>query len=215
MTTNPIGLPLHHLWVKTLTIGATTLNETDVIDLVQSGNATLIGAAPSVTNLSCTIRRISNEFTLTFSLTGASITVTDGAGSGSHGALKIFDFAESGLLITGCRQNYTAFAEGAALTGAAGDAVFKIGVGTVAIAAAADAALGATNKDVGGEVSVTLSGGTGVGTAHTGSALTLDGTSTAVDLYLNWSGSAATIDANSTISVTGSITVTGTLLGDD
>lgn len=34
-------------------------------------------------------------------------------------------------------------------------------------------------------------------------------------LNLNWSGSAATIDATSTIDVTGTITVIGIFMGDD
>lgn len=215
MTTNPIALPLHHLWVKTLTIGGTTLNETDILDIVQSANATLVGAAPTVAGLTCAMRRMGDEFTLTFTLAGVVITVTDGAASGSHGALKIFDFVETGIVINGCRQNYTAFAEGAALTGEAGDAVFEIGVGTVAIAAAADGTLGATNDNVGADVDVTLSSGTGTGTTHTAPSLAVDGSSTAADLYLNWSGTAATIDATSTIAVTGTITVNGTLMGDD
>jgi hypothetical protein len=154
-------------------------------------------------------------FHLTFTLTGASIPVTDAAGSGSHGPLKLFDFNEGGIVFLGCRQDYTAFAEGAALTGAAGDAAFKIGVGTAIIAAAADGALATANKDIGGEISVTLSGGTGTGTLHTASSVIKDGTTTAADLNLNWSGTAATIDANSTITVTGTITVLGCFLGDD
>lgn len=70
----------------------------------------------------------------------------------------------------------TAFAEGAALTGAAGDASFVMGLGSVA-ANAGDAALTGTEVDFG---------------AVTG-----------------------TIDANSTISVTGTISVVGLLMGDD
>jgi hypothetical protein len=217
--TNPIAIqspsPIHHLWVKTLTIGDTTLNESDIQEIVQTLNATRVGAVPTVTGLSCNISRLGTQFTLTFTLDSVSITVTDGAGSGSHGSLKIFDFVETGLIIAGCRQDYTAFAEGAALTGEAGDAVFEIGVGTVAIAAAANGTLGATNDNVGAGVDVTLSDGTGAGTAHTASNLAVDGTGTAADLYLNWSGTAATIDATSTIAVTGTITVAGLLLGDD
>ncbi len=38
---------------------------------------------------------------------------------------------------------------------------------------------------------------------------------TVIDLNLNWSGTAATIDATSTIDVTGTIRVVGVLLGDD
>jgi hypothetical protein len=152
---------------------------------------------------------------LTFTLTAASIPVTDAAGSGSHGPLKLFDFNQGSIQWLGCRQNYTAFAEGAALTGAAGDAVFKIGVGDTIIAAAADGALATGNKNIGGEVSVTLSGGTGTGTATTTAGAATDGTATAADLNLNWSGTAATIDANSTIAVTGTITVSFLFLGDD
>jgi hypothetical protein len=153
-------------------------------------------------------------FKFDVTLTAAQIPVTDAAGSGSYGALKLFDFNEGAIAFIGCRQNYTAFAEGAALTGAAGDAVFDIGVGSVAIAAAADGALSGTNDDIGTEVAVTLSGGTGTGTGVNGNVV-LNGTATAVDLALNMSGTAATIDASSTLDVTGTITVAGVFLGDD
>lgn len=76
---------------------------------------------------------------------------------------------------------------------------------------------GLTNKDLApyfgssGKVSEVLSG------KHTGplDIGVVDGTSTAADLYLNWSGTAATIDATSTITVTGTITVAGRMMGDD
>ena len=153
-------------------------------------------------------------FHLTFTLDAAQVPVTDAAASGSYGALKLFDFNEGAVSVFGCRQDYTAFAEGSALTGAAGDASFDIGVGSVAIAAAADGALASTDDDIGAEVNITLSGGTGTGTGVTG-ASSFNGTATAVDLALNWSGTAATIDASSTIDVTGTITVSGVMLGDD
>lgn len=152
-----------------------------------------------------------------FKLAAARITVTDAAGSGSYGSLKIYDFPQSALSFLGSRQDYTAFAEGAALTGAAGDAVFEIGLGTTAISAAADGTLGnGAQENVGQAVGVTLSGGTGTGTAVTGCLTTaINGTATASDLYLNWSGSAATIDANSTINVTGTFSVLWAHMGDD
>lgn len=181
--------------------------------------ATSVGAvaAPASGTTAVSISKVGSIVTLTFTLTAAQIAVTDGAGSGSHGALKLFDFVQQAISFLGCRQDYTAFAEGAALTTGAGDAAFQIGVGTTAIAAAADGALADANENVGNEISITLSGGTGVGTdvsgALTGSAV--NGTGTAADLYLNWSGSAATIDATSTIDVTGTITVVCAFLGDD
>jgi hypothetical protein len=153
----------------------------------------------------------------TFTLAAARISVTDAGVSGSYGSLKIYDFPAAALSFLGARQDYTAFAEGAALTTAAGDAAFEIGVGTTAISAAADGTLGnGVQEDVGQAVTVTLVAGTGTGTAVDGAKTTaLNGTATATDLYLNWSGTAATIDANSTIDVTGTISVLWVHMGDD
>lgn len=151
----------------------------------------------------------------TFTLTAAQVPVTDAAASGSYGTLKLATLPQGSILFLGCRQNYTAFAEGAALTGGAGDASFDIGVGSVAIAAAADGALAGTDDDIGAEVNITLSGGTGTGTGHSGVSVAHDGTTTAATINLNWSGTAATIDANSTIDVTGTITVLWAHMGDD
>jgi hypothetical protein len=180
-------------------------------------NAELIGTVnqPTSGTVSCVRKRIGPLFELTFTLDAARIPVTDAAGSGSYGSLKLFDFLEGAIAYQACRQDYTTFAEGAALTGEAGDASFDIGVGTVAIASAADGALATTDDDIGTEVNITLSGGTGTGTNVNASTAVVNGTATATDINLNWSGTAATIDANSTIDVTGTITVVGYFLGDD
>jgi hypothetical protein len=154
-------------------------------------------------------------FNFTFTLNAARVPITDAAASGSFGSLKLFDFVQGAVAFHGTRQNYTAFAEGALLTGDAGDAVFDIGVGSVAIAAAADGALATTSDNIGDEIAITLSGGTGTGTGVFIPTAVLDGTSTAIDLALNISGTAATIDASSYLDVTGTITVAGVFLGDD
>lgn len=154
-------------------------------------------------------------FSMKFDFNAARITVTDAGASGSSGSLKLFDFRAGGVQMLSSRHDWTAFAEGAALTGGAGDASFVIGFGSVA-ANAGDGALTGTEVNFGATRSITLSGGTGTGaTTLTGAQPPLDGTSTAVDLYLNWSGTAATIDANSTIDVTGTYTINGVLVGDD
>lgn len=175
-----------------------------------------IGSLNPASGLSVDIKKSgAGLYRLDFTLTAVSLTVTDAAGSGSSASLKIFDFAPGSILFLGSRQDYTAFAEGSALTGAAGDAAFVMGLGSVA-ANAGDAALTSTEVDFGAVTStITLSGGTGTGTKHTAGAVIFDGTSTPTDLYLNWSGSAATIDANSTISVTGTLSVLVAVLGDD
>ncbi len=182
-------------------------------------DTTVVGAvgAPAAGTISVIEDQFGPYVRTTFTLTAASITVTDGAAGGSHGSLKIYDMPAGAIVFLGARQDYTAFSEGAALTTAAGDAVFEIGVGTTAIAAAADGTLGdGVNENVGQAVAVTLSGGTGTGTAVDGTKATaLNGTATAVDLNLNWSGTAATIDATSTVTVTGTITVLWVNMGDD
>jgi hypothetical protein len=150
-----------------------------------------------------------------FTLAAAQIPVTDATTSGSYGALKLADLPQLAYAIVGTRQNYTAFAEGAALTGGVGDAVFDIGVGSAAIAVAADGALAGTDDDIGTEVAITLSGGTGTGTGVNGSTTAINGTASAGSFNLNWSGTAATIDASSTIDVTGTIEIVWADLGDD
>lgn len=172
---------------------------------------------PSTGTLSVKEEQFGPFVRTTFTMNALRMTVTDAAGSGSYGVHKLYDMPAAAVTFLGCRQDYTAFAEGAALTGAAGDAAFEIGVGTTAISAAADGTLGnGAQENVGQAVSVTLSGGTGTGTAVDGCKTTaLNGTATALDLNLNWSGSAATIDATSTIDVTGTISVLWCHMGDD
>ena len=153
---------------------------------------------------------------LKFTLAAARVTVTDAGAGGSFGALKLMDLVPGAWARLGAIQSYTAFAEGAALTGAAGDAVFDIGVGSVAKAAAADGALGgATDDDIAGEIAVTLAGGTATASLVEGPSTTvINGTATAADIVLNVSGTAATIDATSTLDVTGTIILTLMHLGD-
>ena len=192
--------------------------------LVKTGGADEVGigalaTAPASGTVTVVQQRFGSFFSLTFTLAAASIPVTDAAGSGSSGSLKLWDFAQAGIVPLGCRQNYTAFAEGAALTGGAGDASFVMGVGSAA-ANAGDGALTGTEVDIGAvTAAITLSGGTSTGTKLSGAGLNtsaaLDGTTSASAIYLNWSGTAATIDANSTIAVTGTVTVIGAFLGDD
>lgn len=155
------------------------------------------------------------EFRIEFTLNKARIVTHDGTTSGSYGSLKIFDFIKSAITILAVRQNYTAFVEGSALDTSAGDVVHVLGVGSAAISTARDGTLSGTENDLGTKTSqITNSGGTGTGSQVDGAKTTgLDGTGSAKSLYLNWSGTAATSDADSTIDVTGTITVTGIMAG--
>lgn len=155
-------------------------------------------------------------YRMDITLRAARITVTDAAGSGSSGSLALFTFNQGAIQPLSSRQDYTAFAEGSALTGGAGDAAFVLALGSVA-ADAGDGALTSTEVDIAPATgTITLSSGTGTGTKMGGAtSLAIDGTTTPVTMRLNFSGSAATIDANSTIDVTGTISVLFALLGDD
>lgn len=204
-----------------ITVNGEVLAAAGVQQIDQSALATLVGAVaqPVSGTVAAVIRRVGNDITLNFTFTAARIAVTDAGASGSFGATKIFDFVETALAFQGSRLNITAVVEGAALTTGAGDADYVLGIGTTNISAAADKVLAAAATNVsGGSLAITDSAGTGVGSLVAVPAVAtagVDGTTTASDLYLNWSGSAATIDANSTIDFTGTATVNVILLGDD
>lgn len=155
-------------------------------------------------------------YRLDLELVKARIAVTDGAGSGSYGALKLFDFDQQAITFLGSRVDYTAFASDG--TGVPNDTNFVIGLGTVAISAAADKTLGSTTGvNIGASLELTLSSGTIAGSKVTGplDIGVVDGTGTAADVYLNFSGSAATVDGNGWIAATGTISITFAFMGDD
>jgi hypothetical protein len=148
---------------------------------------------------------------------GTAIAITDGTTSGSHGATLLGTLMEGHILFHGGVMNITGMTETAALTTAAGDGVFEIGVGSTAIAAAADGALATANDNIVGDVNITMSGGDGSGSILTGPhvASVHDGSATACPVYLNASGTAATIDADGTITVTGTIDFIWEHIADD
>jgi hypothetical protein len=191
-------------WVR---VGSTPLG---------AGSGFPLAAAPASGSVAVSHKPLGNMILTTFTLTAARVSVTDAAGSGSSGSLKLADFPEGSIACFASRMNFTAFAEGAALTGAAGDAAFIIALGSVA-ADAGDGALTSTEINISGAATgtITLAGGTGTGTKHTATPAIIDGTGTQVPIYLNWSGSAATIDANSTIDITGTISILWAWIGDD
>lgn len=172
---------------------------------------------PTVGQVDCTVVKDGSLYRMDFTFKGARVSVTDATTNGSFGTFKLFDFNEGAVSFLGCRQDYTAFRSDG--TGVPGDTAFEIGIGTTAIAAAADGTLGnGVNENVGQAVAVTLAGtpATGAGTAVDGAKTTaLNGTGTALDLNLNVSGSAATVDGDGWLSVWGTASVTFAWLGDD
>ena len=181
-------------------------------------NASSVGTltTPASGTLTAVMKRLGDFVSIDFTLTAMRMTVTDAAGSGSSGSYKLIDLVEGDWHFVSSRMSFTAFAESAGVSG--GDTVFDIGVGTTAIAAAADGVLtaDAAYDNVAIKGDVTLSGGAGVlATANDPCNIMVDGTATPLDLYLNWSGTAATVDATGTLDVTGTISVRAIHLGDD
>lgn len=172
------------------------------------------GTMATLTGVTSTTQRLGNKYISRFVFNAYSLAVTDAAGSGSYGAVKLMDLPEGFISIDRCSQVYTAFtADG---TGVTATAVFDIGIGSVLKAAAADGALGgATDDNIGGEIAVTLGSTSLPVTLITTPTTVIDGSSTAADIALNWSGTAATVDGNGTIAITGFVEVEWSLLGDD
>jgi hypothetical protein len=204
---------LHSIHSRVLGIDAEkNLVLNGAVALANGGKCAEVGT-PSGTGVTCNITKSGNIATLNFTLTDVAITHTDAAGSGSSGSLKIFDFANFGILPLGCRTNLTLTSD--ATLDPSGDAVGVFALGSVA-ANAADGALTTTEVDFAATKAFTLSSNTlAVGTSLTGVGTAIDGTSTAVDLYLNESCTAATSDATGVLTVTGTITLVVAILGDD
>lgn len=148
-------------------------------------------------------------------MTATPVSITDGAASGSHGAKLLGTLIEGHIAFHGGVLNVTALAEDSTLTGAAGDAALEMGVGSTAIAAAADKVLAAANDNITDDFEVTMSSGDGTGTTTKGAGGSHDGSATACPVYLNVSGSAATIDADGTVYVTGTLDFVWELISDD
>lgn len=180
-------------------------------------NAAHVGTlnTPTSGTVTAVTKRLGEFVSITFTLTAARIPVTDDTTNGSFGSLKLMDLVSGGWHFISSRQNYTAYVPDG--TGVPNDTVFDIGVGTAAIAAAADGVLtaSATYDNIGAKVDQTLSGGTTTGTGFDAANVSVDGTGTDLDIVLNWSGTAATVDGNGTIDVTGTITVIAAFLQDD
>lgn len=173
---------------------------------------TVVGAPDTASGLACQVQRVGNNFTLEFTFTEFEVALTDAAGDGSYGTAELFTFIEGAIDIENVRAELSVVEDGT--VSGAGDGAYAVGVGHEAIAAAADGAL-ANDEDSIFVESATASDGTAT-VEHVGepSSMPLDGTSDAIVLSLNVSGSADTIDASGVLTITGSMTINGQLLGD-
>lgn len=146
-----------------------------------------------------------------FTLSSLSITMTDAGAAGSHGSQKIYDFPAGAIQILGCSYDLTTLAGAGGITDTAA-LVGSLGSATVGTG---DATLTGTEADLIASTAGTLAAGAGTLKSH-GSIVTtaFNGTSTAIDAYLNLAVPDAGSTANDTVAVSGTINITWVNLGD-
>jgi hypothetical protein len=148
-----------------------------------------------------------------FTITSHAITITDAAAAGAHGSTAFYTFPEGHIRILGAHINLTAITAGAG--GIDDDAVLDIGVGQAA-AGVDNEELSGTEADILLLDEVTLAAGAATGNDLMGTTpIDIDGSATAGTLNLNVAVKAADVNANDTLTVTGTLTIFWIHLGDD
>lgn len=145
----------------------------------------------------------------TFTLTDVEVTLADEAGVVAHGGLKIYDFPEGLINILGASANLTIEAG----TGINADADGDFSIGTVT--ASNNATLATTEQNIlptTATPQLVASAGTAKGVSTAVSVI--DGTSTAIDAYLNFLIDDADQDGGGVITCNGTITIAWVYMGD-
>lgn len=142
-------------------------------------------------------------------LTNVAVSTTDTPATSGDGSLKVYDFPAGNIHVLGATCNLAIVAA----TGIGATAAVVGSIGTVA--AAADATLTSTEANIIPSTAATLTGSAGTMAGKSTGAVTLDGTTTAIDALLNFAIPDAGSTANSTITVNGTITLTWVNLGDN
>jgi hypothetical protein len=144
-------------------------------------------------------------------LVDLDISMVDSGANGGHGSHKIYDFPDGAIQVLGASYNLTT---ARVSTGLATNAAIVGAIGSTATATD-NATLTTTEADVIASTTGTLTSGAGTLKKY-GSlvAAAFDGTTTALDLYLNAAVVDAGISATDTLRVNGTITLMWANLGD-
>lgn len=145
-----------------------------------------------------------------FNLVNVAIATTDNGVNGAQGSLKFADFNFGLVAILGAISNLSI----SAAAGIGATAAVVGSIGTVA-AGAGDATLTSTEANIIPSTTCTLTSSAGVMDGEFTAAAALDGTTTAIDAYLNFAVPDAGSTANSTITVNGTIDLYVLFLGDN
>lgn len=181
----------------------------------QERTADLVGAVSTVAGVDCAITQLGPRlYALDFTLTSVAVAITDAGASGAGGGVKLFDLVAGMWQCLGSRQDLTLASD--TTLDVAGDLALVHGLGSAA-ANAGDGALTGTEVDwaaISGTVTLSANAGTSPSVGK-GAGTPVDGTSTASDIYLNFSATAATADATGVLTVSGTVTMLMAYLGDD
>lgn len=145
-------------------------------------------------------------------LASTVITMTDAGAAGSHGGTKIYDFPAGVIIRGGC------VADVATLAGAGGiadGAAVVLALGLAAPATDNATLAGANEADLIASFAGTLTAGAGIFDKYGEPSVTsLDGHTTAIDMYVNAAVPDADSSASDTLTLTGTITCLWSSSGD-
>lgn len=143
-----------------------------------------------------------------FTFTNASVATVDATTSGAGGGLKIYDFPEGAIFITGAVANLT-------ISAAAGITTTAAVVGSVGtVTAGADATLTSTEANIIPSTASPLTASAGTFSAVNFTNAGFDGTAAAISAFLNFAIPDAGSSANSTITVNGTLTINWQYIAD-
>ena len=172
-----------------------------------------VGSAGAAGSVSVAATETPGALKTVLTLDKVVVTMTDATIAGSHGSLKLYDFPACNLLFLGgsCDLTLTAGAGGITNTAAV---VAAVGTTTVSTA---NATLSTTEADLIPSTASTLSDGAGTtkGKTVTAGVVVFDGTATAKDAGLNFAVPRAGSTADDTLTVSGTVTLVWSNLGDN
>lgn len=172
-----------------------------------------VGSAGAAASVSVAVSEGPGVLKTVLTLDKVSVNMIDATTAGSHGSLKLYDFPACNLLFLGgsCDLTLTAGVGGITDT-----AAVVAAVGTAPLAAD-NATLATTEADLIPSTASTLSAGAGTtkGKTVTAGVAVFDGTSTAKDAWLNIAVPDAGSTADDTLTVSGTVTLVWSNLGDN
>lgn len=196
--------------IEKFKLAETDANRVRKLNLLRdaAASSTLAGVA----NAGAVVNETVGTIRTTLQLSGAVVTMTDAAAAGCHGSVKLYDFPACNLLFLGATCDLTVTA---GTGGIADTAAVVAAIGTAAVSTA-DATLTTTEADLIPSTAATLTAGAGAakGKTLTAGVVVFDGTTTAKDAYLNLAIPGAGSTGNDTLTVSGTITLVWSNLGD-